>query len=284
MKNFFEYIKSNSSFAKLSFDELLFAEYKCPIKEKKTPVWSNANYVAYVLSGRKIWSEGEVAYELKEGDAIFVSKGAHYIEQIMSKEFCLLIFFFPDEFLEDAIEQAEFTKHKGSKDVQKLIPVEMNEPLQIYFHSMASIFAQEKNPSKALLSLKFKELILQLLNYQKNPALFKFFDAFTSSPERRFRFLIDSNLQYNLSIEEYAILAGMSVSSFKRFFKQVYGNSPGQYILDKKLSYASMLLKKSEKNVQEVAYESGFESAAHFTRMFSKRFKASPTRYRNRNS
>src|SRR5687767_12647311 len=98
MTNFFEYIKTNSSFAKLVFDDLLFIEYKCPIKESKLPIWSDANYLAYVLSGKKIWSSNDVSYELNEGDSIFVAKGAHYIEQIMGKEFCVLIFFFPDAF------------------------------------------------------------------------------------------------------------------------------------------------------------------------------------------
>jgi len=283
MTNFFDYIKSNSSFAKLTFDELLFAEYKCPIKENKLPIWSDANYVAYVLSGRKIWSEAGVSYELKEGDAIFVSKGAHYIEQIMDKEFCLLIFFLPDEFLEEIILHTKNPKHKDFKDVQKLIPVDVNETLQIYFHSMASIIAQNQSPSKELLSLKFKELVLQLLNYQKDPTLFKFFHSFGAAPERRFRLLIESNLQYNLSIEEYASIAGMSVSTFKRFFKQVYGDSPLQHILAKRLSYAAMLLKKTEKNIQEIAYESGFESPAHFTRMFTKKFKISPSGFRGNN-
>ena len=281
MTNFFEYIKSNASFAKLSFDELLFAEYTCPIKEKKLPIWADANYVAYVLSGKKIWSEGGVSYELKEGDAIFVSKGAHYIEQIMDKEFCLLIFFLPDEFLEEIILNTKYSKQKDFKEIQKLIQVDVNEPLQIYFHSMASIIAQKQNPSKELLSLKFKELILQLINYQKDPALMKFFSSFAASPERRFRLLIESNLQYNLSIDEYASIVGMSVSTFKRFFKQVYGNSPGQYILDKRLSYAAMLLKKTEKNVQEIAYESGFENPTHFNRSFGKKFKVPPLKYRS---
>ena len=56
MTNFFEFIQANTSFVKMAFDDLLFAEYKCPIKEDKLPIWFDANYLAYVLSGWKIWS------------------------------------------------------------------------------------------------------------------------------------------------------------------------------------------------------------------------------------
>jgi len=280
MTNFFEYIKTNSSFAKLVFDDLLFIEYKCPIKESKLPIWSDANYLAYVLSGKKIWSSNDVSYELNEGDSIFVAKGAHYIEQIMGKEFCVLIFFFPDAFLEEALDDANYARRKPPEKIQKLIPIEVNESLQIYFQSMALFFLQNQSPSKQLLGLKFKELVLQLLSYQREPSLFDFFNSITSSPERKFRQLIESNLPFNMSIDEYAKMAGMSASTFKRFFKKVFRNSPGQYIINSRLSFAASLLKRSNKTVQEVAYESGFESPAHFTRMFNKKYQMSPLKYR----
>lgn len=285
MTNFFEYIKTNSSFVKLAFDDLLFAEYTCPIKEAKLPIWSDANYLAYVLSGRKIWMVDDVSHELKKGDAIFVGKGAHYIEQIFEKEFCLLIFFFPDEYVEEVLKLVDFrkTKTKTLAKPPKLIPLEVNEPLQIYFQSMASFFSQEKGPYKQLLDIKFKELLVQLLNYQNNPTLISFFDSVVSPPERRFRQMIESNLQFDIGIEEYAKMAGMSVSTFKRFFKNVFGSAPGQYIINSRLELASLQLKKTDKTIQEIAYESGFENPAHFTRMFNKKYKTSPSKYRENN-
>lgn len=280
MTNFFEYIRTNSSFAKLAFDDLLFAEYKCPIKEHKLPIWSDANYLAFVLSGRKIWSAESVSFELKKGDAIFVAKGAHHIEQILDKEFCLLIFFFPDEYIEEILEQADFVKRKSLEKKPKLIPVHVNEPLQIYFQSMASFFSQKQSPSKQLLDVKFRELLLQLINFQDNASLFQFFDTFTSSPKRKFRQLIENNMQFNLGIEEYAKMAGMSLSTFKRFFKNVFGSSPGQYIINARLAFAALLLKKGDKTIQEIAYESGFESQAHFARMFTKKYRTPPSKFK----
>lgn len=282
MTNFLEYIRTNSSFDKLAYDELLFAEYKCPIKEHKLPIWSDANYLAYVLSGRKTWSSENASYELKKGDAIFVAKGAHHIEQVLDKEFCLLIFFFPDDFIEDVLQYANFRQLKSSEQTPKLIPVDVNESLGIYFQSMASFFSQKQTPSKQLLDIKFKELLLQLINFQSNATLFHFFGSATSSPKRRFRQLIENNLQFNLGIEEYAKLAGMSVSTFKRFFQSVFGSSPGKYIINARLSFAALHLKKEDKTIQEIAYESGFESQAHFTRMFTKKYKTSPSKFRQR--
>jgi len=244
------------------------------------PIWTQSNYLVYVLSGRKIWSTNNVSYELNEGDSIFVAKGAHYIEQIMGKEFCVLIFFFPDDFLEEVLDGANYKRKSKSETVQKFIPIDVNESLQLYFQSMASLFSKRPSPSKQLLSLKFKELVLQLLNYQTQPALFSFFDSVKSSPEHKFRQLIGNNIQFNLGIEDYAKMANMSQSTFKRFFKQVFKTSPGQYILNNRLSLASLLLKNSNKSIQQIANESGFENPAHFTRMFNKKYKLSPSKFR----
>jgi len=282
MTNFFEYIRTNPSFTKLVCDDLLFVEYKCPITESKLPIWSEANYLAYVLSGRKIWSTNSVSYELKEGDSIFVSKGAHYIEQIMEKEFCVLIFFLPDEFIEEALLDTNYVRKGKSEPASKFIPIEVNEPLQLYFQSMASLFSQKVSPSMQLISLKFKELILQILDYQNNPELLNFFNSVTSSPERKFKQMIENNLSFNLGIEEYSKMAAMSQSTFKRFFKKVFQSSPGQFIINNRLAIASTLLQKSNKSIQEVARESGFENASHFARMFSKKFKISPSQYRQK--
>jgi AraC family transcriptional regulator len=61
----------------------------------------------------------------------------------------------------------------------------------------------------------------------------------------------------------------------------VFGESPGQYMIQRRLSFAAMLLKKTAKTIQEVAYESGFESPEHFTRMFKKKYNTSPSVYRD---
>jgi len=282
MKNFPDYIRATSTI-KLAFDDLLFAEYKCPIQESKEPVWSKDNYLVHVLTGKKTWSAGEVTYELKEGDSILVAKGAHYIEQVIGKEVCLLIFFFPDEFLEEVLEEASYRRKGTLEQSPKFIPIEVNEHLKIFFQSMTAFFAQTPSPSRQLVGLKFKELILQLLTYQDKAEMFSFFDTMTSSPERKFKQLIENNIQFDLGLEEYARIVGMSVSSFKRYFKQVFGDSPGKYIIDKKLSIASFLLKKSTKSIQEIAYGVGFQNPAHFSRMFNKKYKISPSKFREQN-
>jgi AraC-like DNA-binding protein len=52
-------------------------------------------------------------------------------------------------------------------------------------------------------------------------------------------------------------------------------------IMDIRLQYAMQLLTKYGKTVSEVAFESGFEDASHFSRCFRKQFGVSPTSVKN---
>ena len=99
MQNFFEFIKNEPKFFKLSCGELLFVEYNCPLQNQVQDIWSQCNYLVYVLSGKKAWKTYEREWVVQKGESIFVKKGAHYVEQYFGEEFCILIFFFPDEYM-----------------------------------------------------------------------------------------------------------------------------------------------------------------------------------------
>jgi AraC-like DNA-binding protein len=72
----------------------------------------------------------------------------------------------------------------------------------------------------------------------------------------------------------------MSISSFKRKFKEVYGESPKKYISRKKIEKAALLLKSGDLRVSDIAWDVGFESVATFNRNFTSVYGKSPSAYR----
>jgi len=79
---------------------------------------------------------------------------------------------------------------------------------------------------------------------------------------------------------EFARIAQRSLAVFKRDFNEIYHSSPGKWLLQKRIEYAKHLLDSSKKNVNEIAYDSGFENATHFSRVFKEKFGLSPLQYR----
>ncbi|MEZ4923849.1 MAG: AraC family transcriptional regulator [Crocinitomicaceae bacterium] len=88
--------------------------------------------------------------------------------------------------------------------------------------------------------------------------------------------LISSNPFSPLALSEIPSKFGMSESSFYKVFKSLYGISPKQFILDKKLIAAKKILESESISVKEVAFRSGYESISSFSRVFKKRFGLRP--------
>lgn len=85
--------------------------------------------------------------------------------------------------------------------------------------------------------------------------------------------------QAKLSVEALAKKASMSPSHFAHRFSAVARISPMRYLREARLEHARALLAADGTRVGEVALEVGFESAAHFTREFRRRFGIPPSRY-----
>jgi AraC-like DNA-binding protein len=62
--------------------------------------------------------------------------------------------------------------------------------------------------------------------------------------------------------------------------KALTNDSIANYLLQQRLHWAWQLLKTTELNVSEIAYEVGFKDPSYFSRVFKKRFGGSPVEMR----
>lgn len=91
---------------------------------------------------------------------------------------------------------------------------------------------------------------------------------------------IESNLHRNLCLEELASRYYISPMYFYRIFRAVTNQTVKSYIIGRKLSAAAIALRKTDKNVVDIAFRYGFNSHEQFTRDFVKMFHVTPSRYR----
>ncbi len=92
-------------------------------------------------------------------------------------------------------------------------------------------------------------------------------------------------LEAHLSEEHFNITSlcktlGMSRTQFYRKFKALTNQSVGRYFRCLRLQKAMDLLKSSDLNVTQVAYETGFKDPAHFSRAFKETFGKKPSEFR----
>jgi AraC family transcriptional regulator len=83
-----------------------------------------------------------------------------------------------------------------------------------------------------------------------------------------------------ITLVDMAHVACLSPNYFLRRFKQVFHQTPHQYIITRRLEQAQQLLVKTDCSVTDVCFSIGFESLGSFSRLFRQRTGSSPEAYR----
>jgi AraC-like DNA-binding protein len=92
---------------------------------------------------------------------------------------------------------------------------------------------------------------------------------------------IRASIDEPLSVAALAEQAGMSRSSFHAHFKAVTGLTPGQYQKDVRLLEARRRILQGRDAISSVAFDVGYESPAHFSRDYARKFGHPPRMDRN---
>ena len=93
---------------------------------------------------------------------------------------------------------------------------------------------------------------------------------------------IDDHLSEPITLEALAAQYHFSSFYFHRLFTAVVGQPLAAYVRERRLLYACQQLTRTEKNILDIALDSGFQSAQAFSRAFRERHGMSPTAYRSR--
>lgn len=97
--------------------------------------------------------------------------------------------------------------------------------------------------------------------------------------DRVFQFLT-SRIEQEVHLSEAAQLIHLSEGAFSRFFRAHTGKTFPEFINELRIGRACRLLTETEKNITEVAFESGFTNLSNFNRQFLRLKAVSPREYR----
>jgi AraC-like DNA-binding protein len=133
---------------------------------------------------------------------------------------------------------------------------------------------------KLIAPLVVEEILFRLLRSESaaavRSAVARTPDALRILESMRF---IRANHKRKLTVDALARNAGMSPSHFAHRFSSVARVSPMRFLREVRLERARSLLFEAGTRANEVATNVGFESAAHFTREFKRRYGVPPSHY-----
>lgn len=91
-----------------------------------------------------------------------------------------------------------------------------------------------------------------------------------------------NNYHKEITLDEIAHLANMSKTNFCRFFKKRTRKTFMVFLNEVRIQEACKLLRSSDANISEIAYQAGFNNLSNFNRQFKKVVLCSPNEYRKK--
>ena len=79
---------------------------------------------------------------------------------------------------------------------------------------------------------------------------------------------------------QLAALVNLSTSRFRHLFKEETGRTMNQYLRERRLERAEILLRTTFLSIKEVMSEAGVSSMSHFVQYFKERYGVTPSGYR----
>ena len=195
----------------------------------------------YMVEGT-MWSyDSRGVHKLGEKEAV-IKNCNNYIQRYMpasDSEECeaVAIFLYPD--LLKVIYKDEVPSFLLSEDTPKPKKLIGNQLLEQYMNNLMIYFEEPEVMDEELGILKLKELMMILLKSANHANIRQLLSEIFTPVNVRFRQTIEQNLFNSLSLDQLAFICNMSLSTFKRKFKEAYNETPARYIRNKRKCFSS---------------------------------------------
>ena len=126
---------------------------------------------------------------------------------------------------------------------------------------------------------KYKEVEIVIRLTQRVDGRLKIVD---SREMERFFAALQVAITKNMPMSELADMCCLSVSTFKRRFKERIGGTPREWIVAKRMELAHEMLNNSDITISALAKLCCFSNTSHFIEVFKSHYNTTPYAYRDR--
>ncbi len=254
-------------------------------KKLEEPVLHKEGYVSthaitLVLQGLlKIENDNNLLATIRENQMVFLPKGLYTISDILPREgvFEAVVFFFEESLISEFLGSINLKTNK-ERCVTHIV-MDYTPEIKLFTESTLQVYGNKSLAHRSLTRVKLFELLHLLSNTQTSVCLPGALTTLNNKEKKSLREFMNTNFSKPLAIEDYAYLTGRSISTFRRDFMVQFGVSPKQWLIDKRLDKAKLLLTNGDTSVSQVAVETGYENVSHFVKAFHKRFGTPPKQF-----
>lgn len=235
------------------------------------PICRSYHLIHFVIEGKGVLKIDDHLYELSAGDAFLIPAGK-------------VSWYKADTHNPWKYAWISFLGASSSVYMDRLLSVSderyILRHLQVedYLNNITKIICISGPPISQFLmsnSILFKIManLLEEIDYRES-------DSTVHDTVDEIKFYLDMNYPKKIQISQVASMFGLHPNYMSRIFKDKYGMSPKQYLMDQKLKKASRLLVTTDHPVSLISGSLGFEDPLAFSKLFKKKYTISPTDYR----
>ena len=256
--------------------DLFVYDFKMTNDVVKSKVNLGMNMFSFLQEGKKQVHIAGTAVAVNKDQSLLLKKGNWLWTELLDTEtiyYCKL-FFFSEKKLQEFLEKYSQDNPTVTDEIPYFI-IRNDSYITSYLNSLSTISQAPKVFMENLLSIKFEELMLYLLQkYGKNFEIYLHSSIVNETSP--FKKIVESKIHSNLKLEEIAFLCNMSLSTFKRNFIKEYSVSPGKWLQDKRLLKAKETLEQGNLRPSDIFLDFGYNNLSNFSIAFKNKFGFSP--------
>lgn len=256
--------------------DLFVYDFKMTNDVVKSKVNLGMNMFSFLQEGKKQVHFAGTAVAVNKDQSLLLKKGNWLWTELLDTEtiyYCKL-FFFSEKKLQEFLEKYSQDNPTVTDEIPYFI-IRNDSYITSYLNSLSTISEAPKVFMENLLSVKFEELMLYLLQkYGKNFEIY--LHSLIVNETSPFKKIVESKIHSNLKLEEIAFLCNMSLSTFKRNFIKEYTVSPGKWLQDKRLLKAKETLEQGNLKPSDIYLDFGYNNLSNFSIAFKNKFGFSP--------
>lgn len=248
---------------------------------QRSKVILEQNVISFLLEGHKEVSYSGGTTKIDAQKVLLMTQGnCLTTEQAFDKvHYRCILLFYSQQKLKDFFVKYSLSS-PTTQSLQTLSPyfvVEKDDFIYTFIHSLEVLMKLQPSLSPQMLEAKFEEIMLYLLG-KFGSVLSDFLQySILQGYELSFRSTVETNKYGAMTLEEIAFLCNMSISTFKRHFEKIYGQTPGKWFKVQKLSRAKELLQLGGVTPSELHKTMGYKNLSNFSTAFKNEFGVSPS-------
>ena len=230
---------------------------------------SNIYCIEYILKGKGYVRLNKTSFCASAGDIYILPAGSDHYYYSDSEEPWTKIWFNISGSLIEKILDSYKIKH-----VYHVEGLDLSELFEDFFETAKLEIPRDEIFDRcAGIFLRIAQRISKHINTEQ--------DKGEITVAARLKEQIDNLTDFRLSFENMVERLYCTESHAIRAFKSGYGITPYQYLLQKKLSVAKMMLENTHMSIKEISVFLGFNDNHYFSVFFRRQTGVSPKQYRN---